>query len=121
MTPLKQTLINLARRWGNMFQQHLSDHVVSSLTNLSEFIREADEGLMRPLVEGDYDGLVLLMGYLMNVKDRQATTDEMFAPLHKTIELLKLYELELPEEVNVYLQVIYPHLNTTMTRFKKAK
>jgi len=102
--------VNLARRWGNMFQQHLSDDVVSRLTNLSEFIREADEGLMRPLAEGDYDGLVQLMGYLMNVKDRQLLTDEMFEPLHKTIELLKLYDLELPEEVHVLLQVHFINL-----------
>lgn len=45
------------------------------------------------------------MGYLMNVKERQAATDEMFEPLRQTIELLKSYDQELPEEINVFLQV----------------
>lgn len=55
--------------------------------------------------EGDYEGLVNVMGYLMNVKERQTTTDDMFEPLRDTIELLKQYDQELPEEVNVLLQV----------------
>lgn len=45
------------------------------------------------------------MGYLLHVKERQATTDEMFEPIRETINLLKMYEVELPEEVNVFLQV----------------
>lgn len=32
-------------------------------------------------------------------------TDDMFEPLEETIELLKFYDQELPEEVNVLLQV----------------
>lgn len=43
----------------------------------------------------------------MNVKDRQASTDEMFEPIKETIELLKQYDQELPEEVNVLLQVMF--------------
>ena len=52
------------------------------------------------------------MGYLMNVKERQAATDDMFEPLRQTIELLKSYDQELPEEVNVLLQVSDLILNT---------
>lgn len=48
------------------------------------------------------------MGHLMAVKDRQATTDEMFEPLKQTIELLKTYGQELPEEVHLQLQVGRP-------------
>lgn len=76
-----------------------------SLSDLANFIHQADEGLLQPVEEGDYQGLVNVMGYLMNVKERQATTDEMFEPIKNTIELLKHYEQELPEEVNVLLQV----------------
>lgn len=62
-------------------------------------------GLLQPVPEGDYDALVTVMGYLMNVKDRTATTDDMFQPLTETIELLKFYDMDIPEEVNVLLQV----------------
>ena len=41
----------------------------------------------------------------MNVKERQAVTDDMFEPIRLTIELLKSYDQELPEEANVLLQV----------------
>ena len=45
------------------------------------------------------------MGHLMAVKDRQTVTDEMFEPLKQTIELLKTYGQEMPEEVHTQLQV----------------
>lgn len=44
------------------------------------------------------------MGFLMQVKERQPITDEMFQPLQETIELLKFYDQDIPEEVNVLLQ-----------------
>lgn len=44
------------------------------------------------------------MGYLLQVKERQPITDEMFLPLQETIELLKFYDQDIPEEVNVLLQ-----------------
>lgn len=76
-----------------------------SLKELGEFIKTTDAGLTKPVEEGDYSGLVDCMGYLFAVKDRQATTDEMFEPLKQTIELLKTYDQELPEEVHLQLQV----------------
>lgn len=65
-------------------------------------------GLKKPLKEGDYDGLVEVMGYLMKVKERQAATDGMFEPLKQTIELLRTYGEELPEEAHLKLQVGSP-------------
>lgn len=66
--------------------------------------RLADEGLLQQILPGDYVGLVSVMGYLMQVKERQPTTDEMFQPLQETIELLKFYDQDISEEVNVLLQ-----------------
>jgi len=88
------------------------------LAELADFIHAADEGLLQPVQEGDYDTLVDVMGYLMNVKERQAVTDEMFQPLQMTIDLLKNYDQELPEEVNVLLQVssyIHTYIHTYVT------
>lgn len=50
--------------------------------------------------------MVSVMGYLLQVKERQPTTDEMFQPLEETIELLKFYDQDIPEEVNVLLQAL---------------
>ena len=84
-----------------------------SLKELGEFIKVSDAGLLQPVEEGDYDGLVECMGHLVAVKERQATTDEMFDPLKQTIELLKIYDQEMPEEVHIQLQELPEQWNNT--------
>uniref|UniRef100_A0A8C3IZU9 DYH9 protein n=1 Tax=Chrysemys picta bellii TaxID=8478 RepID=A0A8C3IZU9_CHRPI len=102
--PFKATLLNVIKRWSLMFKQHLIDHVTHSLADLEEFIKIADRGLNKEVEKGDYDGLVEIMGHLMAVKERQSSTDEMFEPLKQTIELLKIYEQELTDEVYKQLE-----------------
>ncbi|XP_054988433.1 dynein axonemal heavy chain 17 [Sorex araneus] len=102
--PFKQALLNTIRRWSLMFKRHLSDHVINSLNDLENFMKLARAGLKKPIKEGDYDGLVEVMGHLMKVKERQVATDRMFEPLKQTIELLRTYGEELPEEAHVKLQ-----------------
>lgn len=68
-------------------------------------MKVARAGLKKPIKEGDYDGLVEVMGHLMKVKERQVATDHMFEPLKQTIELLKTYGEDMPEEVHLKLQV----------------
>ena len=77
----------------------------TSLADLEAFMKVARMGLTKPVKEGDYDGLVEVMGHLMKVKERQTATDNMFEPLKQTIELLKSYGEEMPEETHVKLQV----------------
>ncbi|XP_043280362.1 dynein beta chain, ciliary isoform X1 [Venturia canescens] len=104
LRPFRQSLLNTVCKWSSMFKKHLVERVTSSLSDLGAFIRLADEGLLQQIQPGDYAGLVSVMGYLMRVKERQPTTDEMFQPLQETIELLKFYDQDIPEEVNVFLQ-----------------
>ncbi|KAB1266021.1 Dynein heavy chain 17; axonemal [Camelus dromedarius] len=102
--PFKQALLSTIKRWSLMFKHHLSNHVVNSLADLEAFMKVARAGLTTPVKEGDYDGLVEAMGHLMKVKERQTATDNMFEPLKQTIELLKSYGEEMPEEVHTKLQ-----------------
>ncbi|KAI4493969.1 hypothetical protein M0802_009345 [Mischocyttarus mexicanus] len=102
--PFRQSVLNTVCKWSNMFKAHMVNHVTSSLLGLGAFIRRADEGLLQQVQPGDYLGLVSIMGYLMQVKERQPTTDEMFKPLEETVELLKFYDQDIPEEVNVLLK-----------------
>ena len=62
-------------------------------------------GLSQQVEEGDYDGLVDMMGHLLAIKLRQKATDAMFEPLQETITLLKVYEQELPDVVYKQLEV----------------
>ncbi|PNJ88261.1 DNAH17 isoform 1 [Pongo abelii] len=111
--PFKQALLSTIRRWGFMFKRHLSNHVTKSLADLEAFMKVARMGLTKPLKEGDYDGLVEVMGHLMKVKERQAATDNMFEPLKQTIELLKTYGEEMPEEIHLKLQELPEHWTNT--------
>ena len=77
-----------------------------SLSDLENFIQAAKTGLGKNMAEGDYGGLVEVMGHLLAVKERQSSTDEMFEPLQHTIDLLKTYEQELPEVVYKQLEVL---------------
>ncbi|XP_077689901.1 dynein axonemal heavy chain 17 [Eretmochelys imbricata] len=111
--PFKQALLNIIKRWSLMFKQHLIDHITTSLQELAAFMTEANAGLTNPLKEGDYNGLVEVMGHLMKVKDRQAATDHMFEPLKQTIELLKTYGEEMPEEIHMQLHDLPEQWNNT--------
>ncbi|XP_075415820.1 dynein axonemal heavy chain 17 [Tenrec ecaudatus] len=111
--PFKQALLNTIKRWSFMFKRHLSDHVINSLSDLENFMKVARMGLTKTLKEGDYDGLVEVMGHLMKVKERQVATDSMFEPLKQTIELLRTYGEEIPEEAHAKLQELPEHWTNT--------
>lgn len=75
------------------------------MKELSDFIEVVDKGLTHPIKEGDYSGLIQVMGHLMAVKERQSATDEMFDPIKDTIELLKTYNQDMTDEVHLQLEV----------------
>ncbi|NWT20166.1 DYH9 protein, partial [Vireo altiloquus] len=102
--PFKAALLNEIKRWSLVFKQHLLDHVTHSLAELDAFIQTAQRGLSRKVEKGDYGGLVEVMAHLLAVKERRSATDAMFEPLKETIELLRAYEQQLPEEVHQQLE-----------------
>ncbi|KAF4019994.1 hypothetical protein G4228_011768 [Cervus hanglu yarkandensis] len=104
MKPFKVSLMNIIRKWSWMFQEHLLRFVIDSLNELQEFIKETDAGLQRELSEGDHDGLVDIMEYLLAVRSRQRATDELFEPLKETITLLEMYGQKMPEQVYTQLK-----------------
>jgi dynein heavy chain, axonemal len=85
--------------------------VTNSLTDLSDFIHKADQGLLQ--VVDNYETLVSIMAFLLQVKERAVTTDIMFEPMRETIDLLKFYDMEISEEVNVLLQELPEQWNNT--------
>ncbi|XP_023385619.1 dynein heavy chain 9, axonemal [Pteropus vampyrus] len=97
--PFKASLLNIIKRWSLMFKQHLIDYVTNSLADLEVFIKNSESSLLKRVEKGDFEGLVEIMRHLIALKERQSSTDEMFEPLKQTIELLKIYEQELPETV----------------------
>ncbi|NXU59271.1 DYH17 protein, partial [Turnix velox] len=111
--PFKKALLAAIKHRGLVLRQHLASHVTNSLQELENFIQEATTGLNKPLEEGDYDGLVEVMGHLMRVKERQVDTDGMFEPLKETVALLSTYGDEMPEEIHQQLQELPERWDST--------
>ncbi|KAM6403695.1 dynein axonemal heavy chain 17 [Rhynochetos jubatus] len=111
--PFKQALLGAIERRSLVLRQHLVSHVTTSLQELKDFIQEVNAGLSKPLEEGDYDGLVEVMGHLMRVRGRQAVTDSMFEPLKETVALLGTYGEKMPEEIHLQLHDLPEHWEST--------
>ncbi|KAJ1334726.1 hypothetical protein BSLG_007881 [Batrachochytrium salamandrivorans] len=101
--PLKQALNVVVKKWSYTLTKHLSDDTISTLNELNRFVKINKKGLQEKIQEGDYDGLVLAMGLLHAIKHRSGNIDMMFEPLRKTVNLLRQFGVELPDEVHKLL------------------
>ncbi|NWR46185.1 DYH17 protein, partial [Regulus satrapa] len=111
--PFKKALLDAIKGHSLVLRQFLTQHVTSSLQELQDFIQESTAGLSKPLEEGDYEGLVAVMGYLARVRERQEVTDGMFEPLKETVALLRSYGDKMPEEIHLQLQKLPEHWDGT--------
>ncbi|XP_015241536.1 PREDICTED: dynein heavy chain 11, axonemal-like isoform X3 [Cyprinodon variegatus] len=102
--PFKHTLMNVIKKWSWMFKEHLLNHVNQSVKELSHFLEDTAGGLSTNVSDGDYAGLVKIMGHLMAIRDRQISNEQHFKPLKSTAELLKSYGQQLPEGVYTQLE-----------------
>ncbi|CAL8284422.1 unnamed protein product [Lota lota] len=119
--PFKHSLLNTIKRWSLMFKQCLIDRVNNSLQDQERFNKEVIVGLTKTLHEGDYQGLIEVLVHLMRVKESQASTESMFEPLNKTVELLKDYGEELPDEVYAKLEDLPQQWNIVKKTSLQAK
>uniref|UniRef100_W5MKY4 Dynein, axonemal, heavy polypeptide 9 like n=1 Tax=Lepisosteus oculatus TaxID=7918 RepID=W5MKY4_LEPOC len=102
--PFKVSLMNVIKKWSWMFKEHLLNHVNNSVQELDMFVQETEKGLAKRVTEGDYAGLVDIMGHLMAIRDRQISTDKHFKPLKATADLLRSYGQQLPDHVYTELE-----------------
>ncbi|NXE96762.1 DYH17 protein, partial [Menura novaehollandiae] len=102
--PFKKALLDAIKGQSLVLRRYLAHYVTSSLQELQDFIQESNAGLNKPLEEGDYEGLVEVMGHLARVKERQEVTDGMFEPLKETVALLGTYGDKMPEGIHLQLQ-----------------
>lgn len=98
--PLKQSLNVVTKKWSYTLTKYLSDETIETLSDLNRFVKSSKKGLSSKVQEGDYEGLVNAMGLLLAVKHRVVGTDAMFEPLRKTVNLLKQFGVDMPEEVH---------------------
>lgn len=101
--PLKQSLNVVVKKWSYALTKHLSDDTVNTLNELNVFVKENKKGLVGKIEEQGYEGLVKAMGLLHAIKHRSASIDKRFEPLRKTVNLLRQFGVELPDEVHKLL------------------
>lgn len=78
-----------------------------SIGELEEFMLRAESRLKEPVcgAGGDYQALMQVMGYLLEIRDRQTSTDQLFEPVIDVVSLLEQYGETLPECVHMLLEV----------------
>ncbi|XP_037301353.1 LOW QUALITY PROTEIN: dynein beta chain, ciliary-like, partial [Manduca sexta] len=104
---LNQAIMNIVCKWSNLYKQNLKDHVQKSLDDLEAFIAYASKELSVELDDDDYEGLLKVMGVLIEVKAKvDAGTELMFEPLRDIIDVLKEYGVDFPEETYEQLDVL---------------
>jgi dynein heavy chain len=104
--PFRTALHAVVSKWGYMFIQQMSENISTTVAELRQFISSSQRSLELELEEGDYDGLVNVMGALGTIKHREAETDEVFEPLKERVMLLGTYNVEVPEDVLKTLEQI---------------
>lgn len=82
------------------------------MRELSCFLEDTASGLSTKVSDGDYAGLVSIMGHLMAIRNRQISNEQHFKPLKSTAELLKSHGQQLPESVYTQLEARQPRTNT---------
>lgn len=83
------------------------------MKELTSFVEDRAQGLSNKVADGDYAGLVNIMGHLMAIRDRQISSEQHFKPLKSTAELLKTYRQQLPDSVYTQLEVCVNTLRDT--------
>ena len=97
-SPLKSTLLLQAKKWSYMFKQYLLDKIGNSLNSFESFIEDAEISLQSQVSEGDYEGLVKMMGFIKLVKDSQPKYNPLCDELRNILTLLNNYNVDLPEK-----------------------
>lgn len=106
VTSLKSSLQMCAKKWSYLFKKYLLDKVVTSLTDLETFLEDAERGLQSQISEGDYSGLVKMMGLIKAVKDNQSKFNPLFGEMKNILSLLHNYNVVVPEKVFQQLNLL---------------
>lgn len=70
-----------------------------SIEEITLFFKDSKAGLAVEVQDSDYDGLVLVMSHLLNVKERQSLFEEEFVELKKTLKILSDFKEEFSDEI----------------------
>ena len=124
--PIKQALGSWVSKWTYQYQQYLLEKVTSNVTELDQFVRATDVALDTEVSDTDRSTMLAVMGYLRDVRKREAATDAMFDPLRQTVSLLSKHGISTDENILKMLEdtpLAWNNLKkkTVVTKEKQAK
>ena len=95
-------LFFIGRSYRGALHQFFSGY---RLNDLEEFTAKTMKGLEKEPKENDYKALVEAMHLLNGVRERQVQTDAMFEPIKDTIDLLKIFGVDMSDKIYQQLEV----------------
>lgn len=96
---MKSALATWVAKWTNAHTQYLHKYITSELANLESFIKAVNKGLTLEVDADDTSNLVAAMTHVRDVRVNTEKIDRIFGPLRDSINLLKKFEIHMPEEV----------------------
>jgi dynein heavy chain len=103
--PIRSALSDVCRRWKEMYSGHLTSKIERDLTDLNNFIKEADRGLDQEVLDGNLESLKSVMKHIRDCRKRHETvmgiegkSSGMFPPIQAAIQMLKGHPLNENEQ-----------------------
>jgi dynein heavy chain len=102
-SPIKSQLMTWTSRWIDMFIKCLKSSLVEKLEALDKFMGQVTKGLDVEIDEGgiDKDVLMKVMEDIRDVRKAIGVTQEMFDPLHATLQCLKSHGVDISTIPNI--------------------
>ncbi|BFF92572.1 dynein beta chain ciliary [Drosophila madeirensis] len=94
MGGFKLAVLHQVGQWISLFKMDLINRVKDSLSELQDFVDEANIVLKVELQKDDFEGLIKILSVLNQINEKQFIYDSMFEPLKEIIDLLRLYNYE---------------------------
>jgi len=98
VTPIKSQLMTWTSKWIDLFMNHLKVTVKEKLSALDVFMKQVSTGLDVDVQPDTEDGKKNLMAVMEDIRDvRKAidVTQEIFAPLQESLNILKAHGIDL--------------------------
>lgn len=100
VNPAKHQISMFATKWINTFTRHILENILSTLTNIHDFMDGVGTGLDKEVLEGAANNKALLsvMAVIRDVRRKRDYFEEIYEPQNESIQLLRKYNVEVMHE-----------------------
>ncbi|KAL7445854.1 hypothetical protein ACHAXM_010428 [Skeletonema potamos] len=102
VTPAKRQISIFATKWINMYTSHMCESIISTLTDLHDFMQAVTNGLKREISEEDdannNDELMAVMTVIRDVRKKMDSVPEHFGPQKECVQILRRYGVDVSND-----------------------